>query len=261
MKHIFSFIALCLVFNFLQGQNSLSKKNAGSAKELKGEIYTLVCFISEEGQAAWSTRQKDSLLAHTREALHWIDKQAKAQKIDIKFTKTGVFGREEDIKFSFIEKGSGSATEKLDWVSQVLYKVGYQSTLDFHEQIRTKEKADQIHVIIFAKGKGRSYAIPYLENANKELYFVEGTIIFEKVETYHYTASIAHEILHLYGAIDLYKTHAQSAQNAQKARNIFPKSIMTKISHNIHTLNIDEINSWLIGWSNETKPWYDAFLY
>lgn len=259
----FLVILLLIISAQLNAQNSGTQRKLGSAKTLKGNIYTLVCFISEKGGTAWTAKEKDVQIKKVKNSLKWIEKQAALYNQKVNFSKMGTFGKAEDIKFDAIEKGSGSGKESVQWVSETLYKIGYNSTLTFYNQSITDQRCDEVQVLIFAKTNGTSYAIAMVENANEELYFVEGALIYENYSSGANTAtsSIAHEILHLYGAIDLYKTFKQSEENAQKAAKLYPNSIMRRTSYNIEELNVDELNAWLIGWTNDYKPWFESFLY
>ena len=240
---------------------SVGKWRAGSASELIGNVYTLNCFISEEGGNTWTPEEKQQVLEKQREAFAWIKQQALAYQVDVNFDANGNFGLKEDIKMPVVERGTASGKEPVDWVSRVLYKVGYKSTQDFVKWVEKNTNTKQIQVIIYAKGKGNGYAMASSTEMNKELYFVEGAILYEKYNNGGDLAasSIAHEILHLYGAWDLYKTFSQSAENEKRARERFPNSIMLRTSYKINELEIDELSAWLIGWNKSSKKWYETF--
>ena len=242
------------------GAQSVGKWRAGSASELKGNIYTLSCFISEEGKESWTHEEKLKVLDKQKEALAWIKEQANTYRVEVNFDAAGNFGLQEDIKMPVIERGTASGKEPVDWVSRVLYKLGYKSTLDLVAWVEKNTKAKQVQVIIYAKGKGNGYAMASSTEMNKERFFVEGAILYEKYNSGGSLAasSIAHETLHLYGAWDLYKTFSQSAENEKKAKELFPNSIMLRTSYNITELEVDEVSAWLIGWNQQPKSWYET---
>ena len=99
------------------------------------------------------------------------------------------------------------------------------------------------------------------EEANEQLYFMEGATLYEKQSNgYTLTSSaIAHEILHLFGGWDLYATFEQTQDREDKARQMFPNSVMLRTSSNINELSVDEVTAWLIGWNDDAKPWYGWF--
>ena len=73
------------------------------------------------------------------------------------------------------------------------------------------------------------------------------------------TAAIAHEILHLFGACDLYELDDNEHDRAIKTELMFPNSIMHNTHRDIWETQIDEINAWLVGLKAEGKDWYRWF--
>jgi hypothetical protein len=86
-------------------------------------------------------------------------------------------------------------------------------------------------------------------------------VLYEKYNTNGKLSlsSIAHEILHLYGAWDLNKNFRTKRKQRTKGKKIFPNSIMLKTSYNINELTIDSLSAWLIGWNQNPKDWYETF--
>ena len=242
-------------------QPSVGEYRAGSARILKGNIYTLSCFVSGPDES-WTKEEKKQMLKKLRESLLWLEKQARRYNVSVNFDAKGVYWLEKDIKLPTIVRGTGSGNEPVDWVQKLLYKVGYSSTLDFIDWVTKNTNCTNTQVLIFVKGKGRSYAIPTTTKHNKERYFVEGAVLYQKYSTGREkpSAPIAHEILHLYGAWDLYETFRQSAENAQRAKKRYPNSIMLRSSvKNIDILEVDEISAWRVGWNTNPKDWYATF--
>ena len=232
----------------------------GSASKLKGKVYTLSCFVSGNDDE-WSDKEKTKMLDLLEESQRWIRKQALKYKVTVDFNESGNFGLDKDIKFQEIVRGTASGNEPVDWVSKVLYKVGYKSTLDLVKWVENNTDAENIQVIIFVKGRGNGYAMASNSRMDKEKYFVEGAVLYEKYNDGKELASssIAHEILHLYGAWDFYKAFNQTEANEERAKKLYPNSIMLRTSYNIDELNVDEITAWLIGWNNNPEPWFESF--
>ena len=89
---------------------------------------------------------------------------------------------------------------------------------------------------------------------------MEGIMIYDHSEDGETPSSgIAHEILHLFGAWDLYENYMQSKAIEELALYLFPNSIMLRISQNINELIIDPVTAWLIGWNKNPESWYEAF--
>lgn len=253
-------VIISFLFPVIINAQSVGKWRAGSAYELSGDIYTLSCFVSGPDDE-WTYKEKLEMLNSLSESQKWIEKEAMTYSISVAFNEGGNFGLNDDIELPFIERGNATGNESVDWVSKVLYKIGYKSTLELDSWIKKNTKADNYQVIIFVKGKGNGYAMAYSDEMEKEKYYVEGAVLYEKYNTNGKlsSSSIAHEILHVYGAWDLYKTFEQSESNEQRAKKLFPNSIMLKTSYNINELSIDSLSAWLIGWNQNPKSWYETF--
>lgn len=258
MKIISAFLFLLSFYSYEILAQSTNKWRAGSAFKLEGKIYTLSCFVSNANNE-WTNEEKQLLLRKLNESTQWLSEQALSQRISLTF-ENGSFGLKDDIKME-IASGTASGKEEVDLISKVLIKIGYKRPLDLYDWAKKNTTCNNVQVIIFMKGKGNGYAMPFRSDMDSEKYFVEGAILYEKYlgNGDLASSSIAHEILHLYGGWDLYKTFAQTQDQEDKARKLFPNSVMLRTSYNIKELNIDEVTQWLIGWNDSPKDWYEWF--
>lgn len=258
MKIISIFLFLLIFYSSEILAQSPNKWRAGSANKLEGKIYTLSCFVSNANNE-WTYDEKLVVLKKLNESTQWLSEQALSLKISLSF-ENGNFGLKDDIKME-IASGTASGKEEVDLISKVLLKIGYKRPLDLYDWVKRNTTCKNVQVIIFMKGKGNGYAMTFNSNMNSEKHFVEGAILYEKYlgNGELASSSIAHEILHLYGGWDLYKTFAQTQDREDKARKLFPNSVMLRTSYNIKELSIDEVSQWLIGWNDSPKDWYEWF--
>ena len=133
--------------------------------------------------------------------------------------------------------------------------------MDFINWVKQNTDCTNSLVLIIANKKGRGYAMQYSKEMNKEKYFLEGCILYKQYDEKNALASssIAHEILHLFGAWDLYETFQQSKDREVKAKQLFPNDIMLRTSNNINELKIDKLTAWLVGLSSTEEKWYNWF--
>jgi hypothetical protein len=251
------FVAL-FIPTLVLGQD-VGKWRAGSAYRLAGSVYTLTCFVSGPDDQ-WAPEEKQSILSRLREGTQWLTAQAAKYNVSVSFTG-GTFGWTDDIKLPEIDRGTSSGKERVDMVSVVLAKVGYARPLDLYNSLIAKTKCDNVQVVIFIKGQGNGYTMAFTTGMDEEMYFLEGSVLYEKYWTGGALrpSSIAHEILHQYGAWDLYKTFQQTQENEDRARQMFPNSIMLRYFDDINEAEVDELTAWLVGWNTNPKPVYDTF--
>ncbi|MFK5856635.1 MAG: hypothetical protein QM503_10925 [Bacteroidota bacterium] len=252
-------LSLLIINNTTQAQ-SIDKWKSGSASNLTDDVLLLVCFISTPNDN-WSSVEKTEMLNNLVQTENWLKEQS--QKYDVKINfKQVLLNEGNDIIFDTIEPGLASGKERVDWVYRVIKKIGYCNSKQACRKIRSKYNVDNIIVIIIAHGNGRPYSMQYAKGINKKKYFTEGMIVYNKYLSgapMPTTAVLAHELLHLFGAWDLYKTYAQTYDRQIKAHELYPNDIMLRIDHNINTLEIDNLTAWQIGWKNNQEDIFEWF--
>ncbi|HEY4788890.1 MAG TPA: hypothetical protein VIH57_22730 [Bacteroidales bacterium] len=246
MKYLIFIITSMLIHLTVNAQN-MDEWHDGSAIELKGKIYILSVFITTPGKT-WTYDEKTDLLTSQFKAQDWLKQQAKLYGADISF-ENGFYGLKSDIVVDEIKSIKELYEARQDWVYQVLTKIGYSSPLEFLERLKNTKDCANALVIIYANQSGRSYAVPYSTGRNKEKYFFEGCTVYRKDTYYQYTcgATIAHEILHLFGAWDLYKRDKTDKERAKKADALFHNDIMIGGTCDLESLKITRLTAWLVG--------------
>ncbi len=254
-----SLILLSILTLSMHAQNK-DRWKAGSAKDLTGKVLFLVCYISTPNNS-WGENEKGEMIKNLIDAENWLVLQADQFYVKISFQNV-ILNDDKNITFDTIEPGLATGRERVDWVSRVLKKLGYKNAKQAFRKVRKKYKTDNIVVLIMSKGGGRPYSMRYAKGYNKKKYFVEGTIIYNKYQNgapMPLSAVIAHELLHLYGAWDLYTTYAQTIDRQQKAQQLYPNDIMLRVDHNIDSLSIGSLTAWLIGWNKNQEDIFEWF--
>jgi len=250
---------LLLLISFsVSGQSIHTYKfRAGSAKTLQGNIYVLSIFISEPGNP-WKYEEKLEVYQKQREAQKWLKAQAASYDVKIDFSE-GQYGLENDIVIKNIHIGQRTISEKTDWLIEIISHpaINYVYPNALLNWIHSNSNSSNVLAIVYAKETGVGYALPYNWQMSDK-YFLETCILYS-----NYTdgseltsASIAHEVLHLFGAWDLYETYAQTAEREKKARELFPDAIMLRVSFNINELKLSPLTAWLVGLTEKYEPWY-----
>ena len=235
---VVSLLILSTLISSLQAQNR-DRWKAGSAYDLSGNVLFLTCYISPPDNI-WKKVEKDEMFNKLLEAELWLSTQASQFGVEIDFDNE-LLNNGEDIIFDTIEPGLGTGKERVDWVSRILKKLGYRNAKQAYRKINRKYNTDNIVVIIMANGVGRPYSMRYAKGLNKKKYFMEGAIVYNRypnMAPIPVPAVVAHELLHIYGAWDLYATYAQTKERQQKAHELYPNDIMLRVDHNINSLSI-----------------------
>jgi hypothetical protein len=232
----------------------------GSAKQLKGKTHIVNCYVSV-GNYKWSAAEKKSILAKQAAGLEWLKNQGVLRNIsDFSFSTSNI-GFDNDIQINKIERDAEPSKLKVNWVPLVLDAAGYKDLSLFYDLVKSESKADNIVVIIFAKERGRSYAQPAYNNARNNNRFLEGAVIYDQQFNGEEmtSASMIHEMLHLFGARDIYKSKTKNDDAVTKMRSVFSNSIMLDTHRDIKPLFLEQLTAWCIGWSKNYYGWYKFF--
>ncbi len=225
-------------------------KRVGLATKLEGKIHVSVFFVSSMTEL-WTledmTRAKKNLL----DAESWLIGKAAGYGKELSFLNTW-FGDENDepIKIGDFQKYSGPTELKKKNRNDVMAKRrlgSWGSHLDF---VKGAKKCEQgISVIIYVE-PDRSYALRAWRQCELD------TAMCHKGDS---PGVYAHEILHLFGAWDLYvREFDKDRERGWKCRQYFNSSIM--MGSSCYTIKkIDEINAWRVGLKREEKSWYKLF--
>ena len=248
-----------------KGANDTSEntKNTGTAKVLAGKIYVLSVFVAPH-LLPWLPSDIERHKQKVFESERWLTAQALRYGVHVEFVNSafgsdGSFVDDEFMRFFNMQHA-------FEYPTKVLLKMGFQSKDAFVDWVRTHTNCDQFLVIVFANYWGRSFSSPInkLSHAyNPHENNVESCLIYR----YHMnpnnfetpTAVIAHEILHLFGAWDLYELDYSDHNRACKTSELFPNSIMFDSIRDIWVTEIDELTAWLVGLKKEGKDWYRWF--
>ncbi len=248
------------MFTLTARSQNIDKWHDGSAKQLNGISLSLICFISTPNNP-WPTEMKKEIIYSIEESNNWIQNQAKNYNVNLSM-KYKYLNDSEDILFDTIESGFASGDERVDWIYRTMKKLDYKNSRQAYRKLSRKYNSKNIQVIVIANSVGRPYSMRYAKGFSKKKYFLEGVIIFNKYlndAPMPVASTLTHEILHIYGAWDLYKTYAQTSQRQEKARELYPNDIMLRVDHNINTLQIDKLTAWLIGWNQDQEEIFEWF--
>ena len=225
--------------------NPRSSYKLGSAKNLEGKNLIYSLFV-DTPDAKWTDRDKKKALKNLEIAKEYIETEAKSyhKKVDLVVD----FEENEDLtgsaRINFSLKDGEDYEEALDeeiaaWLDE---QIDYEAL--------TKEyKAKGIATIVFVNHKGSTYAICYdgVDNPQESLVMFAGEV----------PAVYAHEILHLFGAHDLYEDAEYTEEVCEYVKKAYPGEIMYTVKDENGRLNNSEIQNELspitayhLGWVN-----------
>lgn len=183
----------------------------------------------------------------------WIADQALGYGKEIQFDNNSFFfDNREVIYVDAINRGENSPSEI---VRKIVHKRGYRSFEEFLERNRYDESIEKLKIVLFVKSKGRSHAYQRrsINNVDIAVIYCQSTY---GLRTDRFV--MAHEILHQFGAWDLYFGESQTKKTAAKAMELYPNSIMINTHKNKSDLEVDRLTAWRVGWYGHEEE-FDQF--
>ena len=240
---------------------ALCSRNTGSSKTLRGNCLIINIFLSDE-ESSFTEKEKKKYFDSLFTALNYLTKEAEKYNQTISFT----YDTEDtnlDYTVEYILPQSAYGTKK-EWdYRQLIENLSAQYNID---SVIQKYNSDNVFFMIVINKEGRSYAISH--NTQKDTaYFNEYATIYsyDGLSTNPEkgwvcsgnSTTISHEILHLFGAIDLYDLESETLA---LAKEYFPMDIMLIDSPMLHKLTISDLDAYLIGWKDTLDERYKIFL-
>lgn len=291
MKKIFYILSLTLLLNSCNTLQKIISKNQevriatvdnNVCKHLYGRVVLYVIFIDTKYTHPWTEYDIQSTLDSVKLATSWIKEQSAKSNIPLDIQ---IAYHQDNKKIIPIEVQLPRKT-----VSATIFSIGGIRSID-----RWADKIGNIALTSFGtdtakitrtkiKPKDRERLIARLRDIYKTdnvalMYFVNNYYTEETSFTLHtasddnpeyaivsfkHPAVIAHEFLHLFGALDLYITPFDNKKQAVKrkifAMKEFPNEVMAFAYRNLDSLTISPFTEYLIGWKRELDEHYKQMI-
>jgi len=248
----------------------------GSADDLQGKVLVVTIFLNDSS-SYWTYEEENAVKDRIEIAGNFIEDSASyyGKTVDVISDE----GNNADLSYEFEYSGTVSDFDTLDENALDPYQ---ESLLDAissgipSEQLIQKYNAGSIAYVGVVNKNGRSYAYPYDEDYGAD-YYNECCCLFFTDETYgdeEPPAVYAHEIMHLFGAEDLYEGTDATYNELSSGQydyivNNYPNEIMyTTYDENGYSVQgrvsneVSDITAYYLGWI-DTLPtgFLDAAAY
>ena len=261
---------LILCFLVMFGVSAIHAQNR--SKRLEGKVYVLTLYITE------STFRKEDADRFNNRVLYaesFLSEQAARYGKRLEF-QNGYFGITNPIRFDYIP--DNMPQWEFDILLRAYKKIGYNSIEQFHDWVRKNTDATQcVEIVVVNKDRtGQSgVSVPYTADSDDYYCVVFMGETFWSTNTHLYSRTIAHEMLHNYGAVDLYESKNPKGPKFPSER--FRQLVNTNFTReggakyddvmtNLYEAdlmiynNVGGLTAWLIGWTDRYEPWYKEFI-
>lgn len=239
-----------VVLLLISEQNSklgapLSSYGLGSAQYLKGDIILYSLFV-DTPESKWNEQEKQETLKRLTIATDYMEERAELYHTRVKFIKDW----NEDTRLTGGAMVDFSISDGQDYENDLDKQIQrwMRENIDFPALVEAY-KAEGYALVIFVNNPGTSYAIVYDGTDNPK----ESLILFHKEAP----AVYAHEILHLFGAHDLYAYAEYTKDVSDYVGQAYPTDIMYSVTDEQGNTYDEEIRNdilpitaYQLGWIN-----------
>lgn len=241
-------------------------------KRLKEKVVIYGVFVDSKVGGVWSTHDVRSTMDSMRIAADWIEAQARMQGIDLvievaSHEKGGVVPVRSELPRAGLDgviRGSNPSNLIDRWADKACRQVQSSFPRDTASITLTKNMpkdrerliarlrdlhgTDNVALMLFVNNYYGSESSIALHTGSTDR--IEYAVV-----AFKRPAVIAHEFLHLFGALDLYITPYDSKKEAEKRKRFamdrFPNEIMAFPFRGLDSLQIGSLTEYLIGWRRE----------
>ncbi len=280
-KNLLLSLCMCILAScnkgFYRTQNpaNIASVNNNVCKKLAGKVVVYAVFVDGRYTQPWSQYDISSTLDSLSKAMSWVESQAKVNNIqlDIKSIYHKNNDRitiernlpEETLYKSLFLPNIFDGMENLDfWANAIAKKAGESFPVDTLNNYATKNKMnDRERLIARLRDihKTDNVVIMYFLNCyyKNDISLAMNTSSSELTEysivTFKNPSVIAHEFLHVFGALDLYMSPFDRKKKALRSKyeimKLFPNEVMSFAHRPIEKLDISNFTKYLIGWIPE----------
>ena len=230
--------------------------DVGTSKQLEGDVFTLLIFL-DDYESSWTYDEANAFIQEKYfPAENWLCNQANGWGTSINFT-SGYYGTDATIRILYTGiVGDFNGNLNNDIMEQISAYLGFMDKESMHQWMSEYAGTDNIAYVVVVDKPGRSYAMMDCYNDGYE--YMEYAMLFNQplyVGDWVYDCSpstVAHEMLHTFGAEDFYAEGDQRNGRARLASAYYPYGIMYQTYYNINYNYVDHFTAYTVGWTDST---------
>jgi hypothetical protein len=262
-------------FNF-QRIDYKDARHKNVCKVLHNNVLVFLIFVDSKDTSPWTEFDIQSTIDSLNIAIDWLERKAKDNNVNLNLVSDYYIGQnyttvkrklpEKSVYESvFIPSYTQGIKNLNDWADKIAREVGTSlETIkkDGIPEIDKPRNKERLIAYLRDKYAVESVALLYMVNNyfKEDISIPINTMTTNDVEfaivSYKYPSEITHNILHLFGAADLYDTPLRkNKKKIQLAQTLYPNDIMQDpYARGINSLEIGDFTKYMIGWTEEIDP-------
>ncbi|MCX7045143.1 MAG: hypothetical protein NTX50_06625 [Candidatus Sumerlaeota bacterium] len=244
--------------------NHASRRNDGSAAVLSGTVCLLSVYVSDAA-SSWPLKDLAEVEKRLKDTQDFILDQARLDHIAVRFAPAtsvtvwyeGNIPTDMWASPKWTETVIQQAARRL---SDSCSEENLKSANDLMRFLKKIYAADQALTLIHVNKSATSYNLTFYKGVGAT-YQAERSVMFMRYAKGNPTcaASYVHEILHNFGAGELYFPFDKESVRKDQAKKLWPNEIMYRVDYNLGKLTLGEYTAYRIGWLDRMNPEYKKF--
>jgi len=210
--------------------------------------------FANDSHSSWSDVEKNEVLGRLSEAYAFLNRQSERHGQTIAFIEQIGPDTEYGKRLP-----TGTFVDP-SWTEDVLKQSASVSAEEIVVRLKKNHNADNAILCLHINKPALSYNLAYYENVSSE-FTAERMICYSTYPDARPTsaATYAHEILHLFGAGDLYFPFDRDDYRKQVAKRFFPNDVMFRVDYNLDRLNVGPFTAYRVGWRDKIDVAHKMF--
>lgn len=224
--------------------------NIGSCNNMKESLCYYIVFI-DDNESNWSEKDKTEFVENKFvPSINYLSQQSSSYNVTL---NTNYVTCKKPTQYNgIIEVESVQNEVQYDIFTQVASSLGFESPKEMNDSLKKELNVKQVAYLFAINKEGRSYKHSHSQTAIERKY--EFCVFFS--QSIGYTDStcystIAHEILHLFGAEDYYDPYGDYPEREKLATKLYPNDIMFGTVKDVNQVNVGNYTAYSVGWLNE----------
>jgi hypothetical protein len=237
--------------------DSRMARNHNVSKKLKGDVLVYAIWVDTKSSRGWTNYDINTASDSINKAVNWLKEQAVKNNISL------------NISFDYLTTDTNRCVEQNlpgpvskvlageDGI-EVLEKWGNRVVNKVYPDFKDKERLvaklrDQYNVeSVVLLYMLNNY---YKDDCSISLNTMSNDYVEFAVTSFKEPALLAHEILHIFGAADLFYHRYSTTKKAKtELKEMFPDDIMASYHEPLYKLEIGPMTKYLIGWTDIIDP-------
>jgi len=233
--------------------NHATRRGRGSAAVFRGRVLLYHVWAEDEA-STWPDAAQADVRRRVRDAVAFLIDQARRQEVDVTFVQACA-GR--------VRSPVPIPTEPFappGWTERLLQAAGAEDGNRLVARLKREHRADAVVLVLHVNKAYDSYNLTFYEGV-APMWAAERIVCFRRYHDGRVTlaASYAHEILHSFGAGELYFPYDRTDERRRRAARLFPDDIMRRVAPDLGRLRIGAFTAYRIGWTDDLAPDLRAF--